>query len=434
MLRSLALSLCLCASVALAQDTTATAASSQAISVFLDCQNTYCDFDYVRTEMTMVNWVRDRAVADIHVLVTSESTGAGGSAITATFIGLRQFAGVTDTLKYSTPPAASDDERRKGLANTLRLGLVRYFARTPAGAKLTVSFGDQKAQAAQTSTKKDPWKAWVFRLNFNGFGYGEEKYKDFNGRGSISANRVTEAWKTEISTGENYSETRNTYPTCSGTPSVCHDTTDINVRRGDNANLLQVKSLGPHLSAGVRLSTFSSTFQNYRRVVNASPAIEYNFFPYSQSTRKQLTVEYNIGYSYYSYNDTTVFDEISESMPIQQLSVGIAMRQPWGSIDVGSNALSYLNGRDLYRVGLNGEVSLQLVKGLNFNVFGGYTKIQDQFNLKKKDLTPEEILTRQFQLGTGYSFFTGFSLSYTFGSIYNNVVNPRMRGGGGGCC
>jgi len=26
-------------------------------------------------------------------------------------------------------------------------------------------------------------------------------------------------------------------------------------------------------------------------------------------------------------------------------------------------------------------------------------------------------------------YFTDFSLSYTFGSIFNNIVNPRLRGG-----
>jgi len=40
--------------------------------------------------------------------------------------------------------------------------------------------------------------------------------------------------------------------------------------------------------------------------------------------------------------------------------------------------------------------------------------------------TPEEIIARQQALATHYSYFTGFGLSYTFGSIYNNVVNPRM--------
>ena len=48
-----------------------------ALRVFLDC-GWYCDFDHLRTEITFVNWVRDRADAQVHVLVTQQTTGGGG--------------------------------------------------------------------------------------------------------------------------------------------------------------------------------------------------------------------------------------------------------------------------------------------------------------------------------------------------------------------
>jgi hypothetical protein len=428
MLRSIALFLCLCAGTLAAQDTTA--ASSQTMSVYLDCDYMGCDFDYFRTELTMVNWVRDRQVADVHILVTQQQTGSGGREYTLTFLGLRRFAGVTDTLTYVAPPASSQDDLRKGLAAQFRLGLVRYFARTPAASRLTVSFGDQSKAGAQASPKRDPWRAWVFRTSLRGFTFGEEQFKDYNANGNFSANRVTEKWKTSIDVGKNYSESRQTYPVCdSATPPTCKDTTYINIRKGDNGTILQVKSLNSHLSAGLRFSTFSSTYDNFRRVARVLPAIEYNFFPYAQSTRRQLTLEYNVGYSYYQYNDTTVFNEISESMPIQRLLVGIASREPWGSVDVGSSLTNYLDGRGQYNVGSYGELSWKVFKGFEVDFFGQYSKIKDQFYLRKKDFTPEEILTRSFQLGTGYRFWGQVGVRYTFGSIYNNVVNPRMRGG-----
>jgi hypothetical protein len=40
----------------------------------------------------------------------------------------------------------------------------------------------------------------------------------------------------------------------------------------------------------------------------------------------------------------------------------------------------------------------------------------------------EEILTRQRQLQTSFTYFTSFGFSYQFGSIFNNVVNPRFGG------
>src|SRR4051812_29565416 len=81
------------------------------INVFLDCGS--CDFDYVRTEIPYVNWMRDRADADVHLLVTTQSTGSGGSEFVLNFIGLRGFSRAVDTLKYvASVNATSDDMRR----------------------------------------------------------------------------------------------------------------------------------------------------------------------------------------------------------------------------------------------------------------------------------------------------------------------------------
>src|SRR5512139_1491221 len=64
--------------------------TSEALRVFLDCQ-TYCDFDFFRTEIAFVNFVRDRKDADVHILITSQRTGSGGSEYTLKFIGLGGF-------------------------------------------------------------------------------------------------------------------------------------------------------------------------------------------------------------------------------------------------------------------------------------------------------------------------------------------------------
>lgn len=47
------------------------------LRVFLDCQYE-CDFDYLRKEITFVDHVRDSQSADIHALITTETTGGGG--------------------------------------------------------------------------------------------------------------------------------------------------------------------------------------------------------------------------------------------------------------------------------------------------------------------------------------------------------------------
>lgn len=398
-----------------AQDT----ASTQRLSVYLDCQTTYCDFDFFRTELALVNWVRDRQVADVHLLVTTQTTGAGGSEYSVNFIGLRQFAGMADTLRYVSPPAATDDERRRGLARTFRLGLVRYLARTPAATRLNVSLeGEKPGGDAPTSPKNDRWKNWVFRISMNSNFNGEEQYRSRNLGGSVSANRITAAWKTEVFLRESYNQSDF---------ELDDTTTFVNINRFYGATLLQTKSLGEHWSAGLRASMSSSTYDNFLRAVRLAPALEYNIYPYSQSTRQQIRFEYNVGYSLFAYRDTTIFFKTKESMPYHRLALAVATRKPWGSIDVGSAATQYLHDLSTYRIANFGELSLRLFRGLSLNGFGSYDIIYDQFGLALKDFTPEQKLTRQFQLGTRYRYFGYVSLSYTFGSIFNNIVNPRMN-------
>ena len=46
--------------------------------VFFDCRGRECDNRYYRTEIAWVAWVRDQQDANVHVIMTSQNTGAGG--------------------------------------------------------------------------------------------------------------------------------------------------------------------------------------------------------------------------------------------------------------------------------------------------------------------------------------------------------------------
>src|SRR5438105_14472048 len=173
-LRSLGLVLSL-GSTLLAQAPSATTPGPTPLSVYIDCEEyEACDFDFFRTEITAVNWVRDRQVADVHILVTTQQTGAGGREYSVNFLGLRQFSGIADTLKFVTQPAATGDEKRRGLARVLRLRLVRSLARTAAADRLTIGFGEAKQESAQTKPTNDRWNYWVFRTSLNGYTNGEK--------------------------------------------------------------------------------------------------------------------------------------------------------------------------------------------------------------------------------------------------------------------
>ena len=73
----------LVAAPAAAQETATQPAAPQLLRVFIDCYE--CDTEYLRQNVLFVDYVRDRTVADVHVLVTTQGTGGGGTAWTAKF-------------------------------------------------------------------------------------------------------------------------------------------------------------------------------------------------------------------------------------------------------------------------------------------------------------------------------------------------------------
>ena len=75
-------------------------AAPQSVKVFIDCLNVSCDSDFLRTDISFVDHVRDRKDADVHVLITSESTGGGGQKYTVSVMGLRLPDGVDHLVHY----------------------------------------------------------------------------------------------------------------------------------------------------------------------------------------------------------------------------------------------------------------------------------------------------------------------------------------------
>ena len=274
-------SLLLAPSVASGQGQEPSTSGAEALRVFLDCGR--CDFDYLRREVTFVNYVRDRPDAQVHVLVTRENTGGGGTAVTLDFMGLAEFEGIEDQLVYYTSQNDTDDDERRQLAQSLRLGLVRYAAQTALGQELEVSFGSGPLgqRPANAQPTDDPWNFWVFRTRFRVELESEERENTKRFSGSFSANRTTDMWKMNIGINSNYRE--DTFELT--------DSTFTNVRRDNALTTRVIKSLGDHMGFGFGGSALSSSFRNQDLSLRVAPAIEYNFFPYSESTRRQFTLK-----------------------------------------------------------------------------------------------------------------------------------------------
>jgi hypothetical protein len=187
-----------------------------------------------------------------------------------------------------------------------------------------------------------------------------------------------------------------------------------------------VKSISEHWSVGMWFSVGSSTYNNIKLSLSPSPAIEYNLFPYSQSTRRQLRFVYRIDYDYIRYWEETIYDKTEEGLWGQSLTISFEVKEPWGNASTYIEGSHYFHDLKLNRLEIGGNLSFRLTRGLNINVGGGFSAIHDQLALKKGDRSLDEILLRRSELATDFDYRLSAGFSFTFGSVYSNVVNPRF--------
>src|SRR6186713_1156310 len=66
------------------------------LKVFIDCNNTWCDQTFIKTEINIVDFLLDNQAADLHILITEQETGGGGSEFQLIFFGQNKFKQMTD--------------------------------------------------------------------------------------------------------------------------------------------------------------------------------------------------------------------------------------------------------------------------------------------------------------------------------------------------
>lgn len=383
------------------------------VRVFLDCD--VCDEDYVRTEVTFVEYVRDRAQAQVHLLVTEAPAGGGGRHYTAAFLGQGEFADLSDTLRCLVPPGATNEAVRAELARVFRLGLVRFAARSGAAAGLDVSFSGPAAEAARRG--EDPWDRWVYTVGFNSDLGGEKLRRSLTLYPSLTAARVTAEHKLTLSGSLEYGDSR-------------YDLGGGNVLRTVSRSWstagLYVKSLGEHWSAGAAASGESSTYGNIAHAWELGPAVEFDVFPYSQSTRRQARFLYKLEHRTVRYFEKTVYGRLREDLPQHSLTVALESKEPWGTAWLSVEGLSYMNRAGKSRAEVSGNAIVRVVEGFSLRFGGVYTRLRDQLALPASGATQEDILLQRQELESQYSFQAVVGFTYTFGSIYADVVNPRF--------
>jgi len=402
--------------VLIAGVTTFAQTTEDQINVYLDCPG--CDLNYVKNEIKFVNYANDPLRAQVHILVSSQTTGSSGVVHQLEFLGKEGFDDDKFTLKFQAEPTMTDLEKQQGLVRTLKLGLVPFVAQTPMVSSMDLAVKNQEKpkETIPVGKSKKMLDSWLFEV-FSNFNWDKESLRStFDLRYGMHVEYVTPEWRIRIDPNFYFQERV-----------VRTDEEEIrSYRRQNGYNAKVVKSLGDHWSVGVFNNIYSNTYNNVKFGMWLAPAIEYSILPYSDVVTREFTVAYHIGRLHNRYFEETIFLKMEDEVYSHVMDVNLHLRRQWGDVTMFMQGSCFLNDWSRNHLSVNGRVGLRVFKGMTFNMGGTFRIVNDQITLPRGNTTLEDILLGQKQLATAYNSNVNFGVRYTFGALYNNVVNTRL--------
>jgi hypothetical protein len=400
------------AQASVSADSVETNSQHKVLRIFIDCDN--CDIDYWRNEILFVNHVRDPNMSQVHLHITSENTGSRGRLYKLDFIGREDFEGQEINLSYQAAKAFASSRIRNDLLKIIQMGLAPFVSQVTPLRDIDIEL-ETEFDLTDKGATEDPWNAWVFSIESTGEIDAEESNRKLEANNSIKAEKVVVDWKArahlhhelEVESFQDDEEIESTLSSLR--------------LHGDYA-----KTMGKHLSLGIAFSLESSSYSNIDLGYSLTPLVEYNIWPWSESDERMFTIAYTTGFRLFNYNDTTIYDQISESLAFEHVKLGLRLIRPWGDLEFGLGGSHYFKDFGLNNIEFDFKTSYRIAKGLELVLRFDAESIHDQINLARGDATLDEILLRRKQLATTYDISTNFGISYTFGSIYSNIVNRRL--------
>jgi len=286
---------------------------------------------------------------------------------------------------------------------------------TPMASQIDVSIKDMD-NGGSHQIGSDPWNNWIFYIDLGGELDSESTQNEMKIKGTLSADRITEA--TKFDTDFQIEQELERYQD--------DDETITSERLEMELETDWIKSLSQRWSFGLLSQLRHTTYRNIALGARFSPAVEYNFFPWSESDRRSFTVAYKAGVYSFRYLEETLFDKTNEFLFFQALDFELDLIQPWGKIETSLEGSHFFHDLSKYKIEFDCDISIRIFKGLSVSLDIKAENIHDQLYLPKGDATRDEILLQKKQLATDYKLSCSLGIRYTFGSIYNNIVNRRL--------
>ena len=379
------------------------------VKAYLDCER--CDENFIKQETSFLEYVRDQDLADLVILIRDIWNPSGGRSYEIEIDGNKEYkdlASSTTVFGYSSDTSSS---LRDKLVNKLKLALVPFLdkAEYDLNVKIDTNFEDIK-------TIDDKWNNWVFELSGTYESDKEESRKTNRYEIQFEIDKVTEDWRIGIDL-ERDERNRKFYS---------DDNVYLSNRKTTSLRGRVVRSISDHFSAGVFFGAFQNTYENIDFNRYIAPAIEYSFFPYEDVLSKEITLAYRIGTGKRNYIEKTIYGYENQTLTSQTLTLNIRYRQKWGNISSYIDGTQFFNDGTKKRFSLRSDLDIRIFEGLAVRFSGNVSLIREQYSLAAGSTSVEDLLLQQRRIASDYETNFSIGLSYTFGSIYNSIINTRL--------
>ena len=383
-------------------------AQVEKIKAYIDCR---CDENYLKQQTSFLEYVRDQDLADIEIFVRDVWNPAGSRAFEIKIDGNNEYKELSSTTLAIGFANDTSSTLREKLLNKLKLALVPFLDKADYSLKLDIDSNFDKS-----IIDDEKWKNWVFELSGSYNSDREESRKTNRYDIEFEIDKLTPDWRIGIELER--SESNRRYYSDDNVYTSNRKTTRIRGR--------VVRSISDHFSTGVFFGASQNTYENLDFSSYLSPAIEYSYFPYEDVLSKEITLAYRLGFGKRNYIETTIYGFEKQNLTSQTLSMNIRFRQKWGNISTSINATQYLNDGSKKRFSFRSDLDFRIFEGLALRLSGNINLIREQYNLAAGSTSIEELLLQQRQIATDYETRFSIGLSYTFGSIYNSIINTRL--------
>jgi len=379
------------------------------VKAYLDCER--CDENFIKQETSFLEYVRDQDLADLVILIRDIWNPSGGRSYEIEIDGNKEYkdlASSTTVFGYSSDTSSS---LRDKLVNKLKLALVPFLdkAEYDLNVKVDTNFEDIK-------TIDDKWNNWVFELSGTYESDKEESRKTNRYEIQLEIDKVTEDWRIGIDL-ERDERNREFYS---------DDNVYLSNRKTTSLRGRVVRSISDHFSAGVFFGAFQNTYENIDFNRYIAPAIEYSFFPYEDVLSKEITLAYRIGTGKRNYIEKTIYGYENQTLTSQTLTLNIRYRQKWGNISSYIDGTQFFNDGTKKRFSFRSDLDIRIFEGLAVRFSGNVSLIREQYSLAAGSTSVEDLLLQQRRIASDYETNFSIGLSYTFGSIYNSIINTRL--------